>query len=100
MEAAPVPDVEIDSIRKIIETRTQLFPNPYLAMGKNVEIVRGSLRGVIGTIVAVKSGWRLVVSVHLLQRSIAVEMDMSMVESYTQRAGIVTRPSEFTGHIL
>jgi len=98
-QPAPVPEIEIESIRKIIESRTQLFPNPYLAPRKQVEVVRGSLRGVIGTIVSVKCRWRLVVSVHLLQRSIAVEMDMSMVEPYTHKPGIVPRPSEFREQI-
>jgi transcription antitermination factor NusG len=99
-EPAPVPDVEIDSIRKIIETRTQLFPNPYLSIGKRVEVAGGPLRGVVGTIVAMKSGWRLVVSVHLLQRSIAVEIDMSMVKPYIHKPAIVSRPSQSREQVL
>jgi transcription antitermination factor NusG len=97
-EPAPVPDIEIDSIRKIIEARAGFFPNPYLAVEQQVEVVRGSLRGVVGTIVAVKSRWRLVVSVHLLPRSIAVQMDMSMVERY--KPAVVTRSSQLSEQAL
>lgn len=95
-EPAPISDIEIHSIRKIIETRTQLFPNPYLAVGRQVEVVRGPLRGVVGTVVALKSGWRLVVSVHLLQRSIAVEMDQSMIQPYIPKPVIGTHSSELS----
>jgi transcription antitermination factor NusG len=97
-EPVPVPDIEIDSIRRIIEARTQLLSNPYLAVGKRVEVVQGALKGVIGTILARKSGCRLVVSVHLLQRSVAVEMDVSMVAPYNREA--TARPSEVREQIL
>jgi transcription antitermination factor NusG len=90
-DPAPVPDVEIDSIHRIIEARTQIFPNPFLAMGKQVEVVRGPLQGVVGTIVARKTGWRLIVSVNLLQRSVSVEIDASMVAPYNRDPALVPR---------
>jgi hypothetical protein len=38
-------------------------------------IVRGPLRGLEGILVRHKDAWRVVVSVHLLQRSVAAEVD-------------------------
>lgn len=85
--------------RDRIDSENDRNPNPAFSKSvsggrKAVEVVRGPLSGVIGTIAALKSGWRLVVSVHLLQRSIAVEVDTSMVEPCVARASGSTRPSD------
>ena len=77
----PIPDIEVDSIRTMVESRMQLHQNPYLSVGDPVEVIRGPLKGVVGIIVEQRRGWRLVVSVNLLQRSVAVELDTSMVVS-------------------
>ncbi len=101
----PIPDIEVDSVRRMVETRMRLHQNPYLSVGDRVEAVRGPLKGVIGIIVEQKRGWRLVVSVNLLQRSVAVEIDTAMVVSIKkgapasatgsvcQSAGLVLRPN-------
>jgi transcription antitermination factor NusG len=75
----PIPEIEITSIKTMIESGSKLLRNPYLAVGDRVEVARGPLKGVVGVIVNQKSEYRLVVSVNLLQRSIAVEIDTSMV---------------------
>ena len=71
-----IPDSEIDAIETIIKSGTHAEPWPYLNEGQHVRIESGSLRGLGGVIVKKKKNeWRLVVSVNLLQRSVAVELD-------------------------
>jgi len=77
---APVPDEEIDAIRRIVASDVPAFPHPYLREGQQVRIVCGPLAGVDGWLVARKPQKGLfVVSVELLQRSVAVEVDCTQV---------------------
>ena len=72
----PVPDDEISTIRRIVETDVPVFPYPYLHEGQQVRITDGPLKGVEGVLVQSKPRkGLLVVSVDLLQRSVAVEVD-------------------------
>ena len=75
----PVPDQEIDALRKLVESGAPAHPWPYLRVGNKVTIGYGSFAGVEGLVVREKGMERLVLSVTLLQRSIAVEMDRSWV---------------------
>jgi transcription antitermination factor NusG len=79
---APVPDDEIESIHKLLESRVALSPYPSIPVGARVRIEQGPLAGVEGVVVRAEDGkCRLVVSVELLQRSVAAEVDRSWVES-------------------
>jgi len=71
----PVNDSEIEAIRSIVKSGLQAEPWPFLRVGQRVRIERGSLEGVEGILLAVKKPYRLIVSVTLLQRSVAVELD-------------------------
>lgn len=71
----PVNDSEIEAIRSIVQSGLQAEPWPFLRVGQRVRIERGSLEGVEGILVAIKKTHRLIVSVTLLQRSVAVELD-------------------------
>jgi transcriptional antiterminator NusG len=75
----PIPDVEICAIRTIIDTKLAVQPWPFLHVGQNVRIQKGPLAGVEGILVGFKSDYRIVVSVKLLQRSIAAQLDGSWV---------------------
>jgi len=75
----PIPDVEICAIRAIIDTKLAVQPWPFLHVGQNVRIQKGPLAGVEGILVGFKSDYRIVVSVKLLQRSIAAQLDGSWV---------------------
>jgi transcription antitermination factor NusG len=74
-----VPTAEVDAIRQIVETRLLVEPWPFLQTGQRVRIERGPLRGTEGVVLAWHNGHRLVISVPLLQRSIAVELDPTWV---------------------
>lgn len=77
---APIPAVEIDAIRRIAESKVAREPWPFLRAGQKVRIERGPLRGIEGMVVTVSSRRRLIVSVQLLQRSIAVDIEPEAVD--------------------
>ena len=77
---AAVPGVEIEAIRKVVDTRVPAFAHPYLKEGRRVRIEAGPLAGVEGILVRFRPDKGLVVlSVDLLQRSVAVEVDCTHV---------------------
>jgi transcription antitermination factor NusG len=71
----PVDDDEIAALQTVVKSGLQAEPWPFLKIGQRVRIERGSLEGVEGILVAIKRPYRLVISITLLQRSVAVEID-------------------------
>jgi transcriptional antiterminator NusG len=76
---APIPQSEMEGIETMIRSGLALSPHPSLLVGQDVYIERGPLCGVQGTLVACKPGYRVVVSVPLLQRSVSTEVDIEWV---------------------
>src|SRR6185436_19047058 len=71
----PIEEKEIAAIQSIVISRLNAQPWPYLKVGQKVRIEQGRLTGLEGILIALKKTHRLVVSVSLLQRSVAVEVD-------------------------
>ncbi len=79
---AIVPDREIQAIQKIQQSRMPALPHPYLREGQRVRLTGGLLADVEGILIRKKSNKGiLVVSIELLQRSVAVEVDCTLVEA-------------------
>jgi len=76
---APVDDAEIACIQAMQRSGVPVRPWPYLKPGDRVRVERGPLRGLTGTLIREKDTCRLVIGVDLLQRSIAAELDPSMI---------------------
>ncbi|PYQ38628.1 MAG: hypothetical protein DMF77_23610 [Acidobacteria bacterium] len=77
---AVVPEAEMEAIQKLVDARVPALLHPYLKEGRRVRIAAGPLAGVEGILVRVRSDKGLVVlSVDLLQRSVAVEVDCTHV---------------------
>lgn len=77
---AQVPESEIDAVRRLAASRVPSFAHPYLREGRRARIATGPLAGVEGVLKKVHPGKGvLVISVHLLQRSVAVEVDCAQV---------------------
>jgi transcription antitermination factor NusG len=74
-----VEDAEIQTLRHAVNSGQSLRPWPYVKIGQTVEIERGPLQGLSGIILRIKNVDRLIVSVSLLMRSVAVEMDQEWV---------------------
>ena len=75
---APVATVEIENLR--LAGTLAVRPHPFLRAGRKVRIRSGSLAGVEGIFVRKRDTARLVLSISLLQRSVAVEIDDADVE--------------------
>jgi len=76
----PVEDAEIEAIQIVLESGALVSPHAQLRPGSRVRVLHGSLKGLEGTLVEVKDERKLVVSVSLLQRSVAVEISDLLVE--------------------
>src|SRR5690242_5756374 len=76
---APVDDEEIDSVRTLVASGAAAQPWPFAGVGERVRIESGPLRGVTGILSQIKGNHKLIVSVTLLQRSVAVEVDSALV---------------------
>jgi transcription antitermination factor NusG len=79
-EPAVSPESEIEAVRKAIEWGNRVEPHPFLRSGDRVRVIAGPLQGVEGILVRKKNLCRLVLSVELLERSAAVEVDVASVE--------------------
>jgi transcription antitermination factor NusG len=75
----PVEEQEIAAIQRVGKSGLSTMPWPYLQVGHVARIEDGPLRGMTGIVIKIKSGLKLVLSVNLLQRSIAVEIDRSWI---------------------
>jgi transcription termination/antitermination protein NusG len=81
-EIVPIPDREIDGIRRLIDTDLQFDPCPLIREGVLVEVVHGPLRGVVGRLVRKGSHARLVLAVELIGQGASVEVDAADVRPY------------------
>jgi transcriptional antiterminator NusG len=78
---APIDDREIDAIRAFAAADMSVLPYPYLQQGQRVRITEGALAGTEGYFVRSKPHrGLLVISIDLLQRSVAVEIEWRAVE--------------------
>jgi transcription antitermination factor NusG len=75
----PIPDQEIERVRRMVESGLLITPYPFLKAGQAVVIERGPLTGLEGILVEMKGKHRLVVSINLLQRSVSAEVDRQSV---------------------
>lgn len=79
-QLAIVPASEIEAIRRVARAGPAAQPHPYLREGRRVRIMSGPLSGVEGILLSVRPDkGLLVVSIELLQRSVAVEVDCTLV---------------------
>jgi transcription antitermination factor NusG len=77
---ATIPESQISSLQQIITSGMQCVPWPFLQVGQSVSVERGVLAGLKGNVIEVKSNLRLVLSLPLLQRAVAVEIDRSCLD--------------------
>lgn len=75
-----IPEPEITAIRRAVDNSLRIAPHPFLECGDWVRIKSGPLFGLEGILVRKQDQFRLVLSVEMLARSVAVEVDASIVE--------------------
>ena len=71
---APLPDDEMEAMRNGLTGQLRAVPHPYLTVGRRVRIVRGPLESREGILLRNKGSFRVVLSVALIMRSVAVEV--------------------------
>lgn len=81
---AIIPDDELAALRRTVSCDLPLGPWPFLQTGQRVRVERGVLAGIEGTLARDCAGWRVVISVDALQRSVAVEVDRDMIVPLAQ----------------
>jgi transcription antitermination factor NusG len=78
----PVDDSEIATLRTLVRSGRPLAHLPFLRIGQKVSIEAGPLAGIRGVVLRDESAWRVVVSVEALDRSIAVEVDREVLQTW------------------
>jgi transcription antitermination factor NusG len=79
---APIPHGEIEAIQRLVETELQFDPCPLLHEGDLVEVIHGPLKGVSGRLVHKGPKAKLVLSVTMINRAVAVSFDAADVRKY------------------
>lgn len=77
---ARIPQAEIEGIRQLVERSIKIEPHPFIRYGDRVRVTAGPLEGIEGILVRKKNFNRIVLTVELLGKSAAAEVDVSLVE--------------------
>ncbi len=72
----PVPDDKINAIRRLIETKADIFTIKFPKVGEPARIIDGPFSGLEGTVISSDFKKELfVISIELLQRSVAMKLE-------------------------
>lgn len=82
----PIPDQQIEDIRTILAQRADCTVIPILEEGDRVRVVRGPLTGIEGRLLQTNSSSRLLISIEMLHKSIAVGLSSEDVELLSRSA--------------
>jgi transcription antitermination factor NusG len=80
-EPSPLPTAEIESLRSALPMR-RFEPHPYLVAGEKVRIISGSLMGMVGVLLRRKNDFRVVLTLDLIQQSVAAEVGIDEIEPF------------------
>lgn len=76
----PLPDGEIERLRRLLTSGTRVEPHPFLTVGRRVRVTAGPLAGNEGILVRRRGTLRVILSIDLIQRSILVEVEANSIE--------------------
>lgn len=79
-QPAALPDQEIEALRGALTREMRIEPHPYLKVGQRVRVRTGPLQGLQGILVRKKNVSRFVISLDLIMRSVAAEIDVAELE--------------------
>jgi transcription antitermination factor NusG len=77
--AAQLPAEDIEALRSGLNRASGAEPHPYLTVGRRVQIVHGPFEGLRGILSRRKGRARVVISIDLIERSLAVDVDVADV---------------------
>jgi transcription antitermination factor NusG len=78
---AVLPEPEIQALRNALDNEVCAEPYPFLRVGRKVRVVRGPMAGAEGLLARKKDKYRVVISVEVLMRSVALEIDGTDLEA-------------------
>jgi len=73
-QPTPISDDEIDALHRSLTEQFRAEPHSYLTVGRRVRVASGPLAGLEGIIVRKKNHSRIVISLHLIMRSVSVDI--------------------------
>ena len=76
-EVMPISEIEIERVRTMLASGHPVEPWPFINAGQRVRVQSGPFLGIEGILVTVRDSCRVVISLELLQRSVAVQIDPS-----------------------
>jgi len=76
----PVAEKEIRDVKAVLSSSISCMPYPFIKVGQRVRIVGGSLDQIEGTLVGRGPGSKLVISVEIIQRSLAISLSDFEIE--------------------
>src|SRR5215471_16844760 len=80
-QLAALPEQEINALRTSLDSGVYAEPCPYLRVGRRVRVAAGPLAGAEGILIKKKDKCRVVISLDVLRRSVAVEVDGTDLEA-------------------
>jgi len=80
VRGTPIPDEQIEGLQAIVSNCIPTAPHPFLQVGRRVRIRGGALEGIEGILSAIRNETNLVVSVDLIQKSVAIRINGFEVE--------------------
>ena len=75
----PISEQEMADIQTVVKSGLSILPHPFLQVGQRVRIEGGPLQGLEGLIIDLRKRDRLIISITLLQRSVAVQINSGWV---------------------
>lgn len=76
----PIPDSQIDGVRAVVSKGVPFSASTFINVGQRVRVRGGSLEGVEGIVTSVNGDKSLVISVDLIQKSLAIRITGFAVE--------------------
>jgi transcription antitermination factor NusG len=80
-EPEPIPDDQIISLQRLVESKKDLDPYPYLKEGQMVRVKNGPLEGVEGILIERRGKHSLILSVDIIRQGVSLKIDASEVEA-------------------
>ena len=74
-QPTPIPESQIGAVRSLMQAQLECRPHPYLNIGQRVRIQSGVLQGLEGILIRIANDQSLIVSVDLIQRSVAIRLE-------------------------
>jgi transcription antitermination factor NusG len=82
---AAVSENDLNAVRAVLRNKLPVEPCDSLEEGDLVRVIRGPLEGLTGSFVQYRGSYRLILSISLINRSVAVDIDRAYVESISSR---------------